>query len=157
MGRLVKNRALDNGALTVQIPQVTTDQRPAGANGDLIYNTTTGTFQAYDNGWANISTGNSGLATVTVDLFQGDGSTQTFGNGIGNTLDGSTAANLSFSVDLATDVVVFVGGVYQIPDVNYTVSGNTITFPGSPIPQNDGVGSDHIIAIIHGLNKVGQN
>ena len=159
MGRLVKNPRIDGGALTVKIPTVTNEQRPAGINGDLIYNTTTGTFQAYDNSWANISTGNSGLATVTVDLFQGDGSTQTFGNGIGNTLDDSTAANLSFSVTNATDVVVFVGGVYQIPEVNYNVNiagPNTITF-GSVVPQNDGVGSDHIIAIIHGLNKVGQN
>ena len=156
MGRLVKNPEINDGALTVKIPTVTTAQRPTGINGDIIYNTTTGTFQAYDNGWANVSTGNSGLGTITIDNFQGDGSTQTFGNGVGNTLDGSTAANLSFSVTNATDVVVFIGGVYQIPDVNYTVAGNTITF-GSVVPQNDGSGSsDHVITIIHGLNKLGE-
>jgi hypothetical protein len=156
MGRLVKNRALNNGALTVKIPSVTTAQRPSGANGDLIYNTTIPSFQVYQNGWANVSSGNSGLGTITLDVFQGDGSTQTFGNGIGNTLDGSSAANLSFSVTDATDIMVFVGGVYQIPDINYTVSGTTITF-GSVVPGNDGSGSsDHIITIIHGLNKLGE-
>lgn len=155
MGRLVKNRALDNGALTVQIPTVTTDQRPTGINGDIIYNTTTGTFQAYDNGWANISTGNSALGTVTIDKFQGDGTTVTFGNGSGNTLDGSTAANLSFSVADEEDILVFVGGVYQIPDTNYTVSGTAITFGSAP-PQDNGVDNSHIITIIHGLNKLGE-
>ena len=155
MGRLVKNRALDNGALTVQIPTVTTDQRPAGINGDMIYNTTTGTFQAYDNGWTNISTGNSALGTVTIDKFQGDGTTVTFGNGSGNTLDGSTAANLSFSVADEEDILVFVGGVYQIPDTNYTVSGTTITFGSAP-PADNGIDTSHIITIIHGLNKLGE-
>ena len=155
MGRLIKNPRIDPGALTVQIPSVTTAQRPSGINGDIIYNSTTGTFQMYDNGWGNVSTGTSALGTITLDVFQGDGSTQTFGNGSGNTLDGSSAANLSFSVTDATDVMVFIGGVYQIPDVNYTVSGTTITF-GSLVPANDGNSSDHIITIIHGLNKLGE-
>ena len=155
MGRLVKNRALDNGALTVQIPSVTTAQRPSGQNGELIYNTTTGTFQAYDNGWANISTANSGLGTITIDKFQGDGTTLTFGNNQGNTLDGSTQANLSFSVADEEDIIVFIGGVYQIPDTNYTVSGATITFGSAP-PADNGVDNSHIITIIHGLNKLGE-
>ena len=41
MGRHVKNRILDSGALTVQIPDITTDQRPAGIDGDIIFNKTT--------------------------------------------------------------------------------------------------------------------
>jgi hypothetical protein len=45
MGRLVKNPKINPGALAVQIPTVTTGQRPTGANGDIIYNSTTGTFQ----------------------------------------------------------------------------------------------------------------
>ena len=157
MGRSVKNFAINDQALTLGIPTTSTSLRPAGQNGQMIYNTTTGTLQVYDNGWANVSTGNSALGTVTVDLFQGDGSTLTFGNGVGNKLDGSSAANLSFSVTDATDVMVFVGGVYQIPDVNYTVSGNTITF-GSVVPQYSGIANslDHVIAIVHGLNKLGE-
>ena len=53
------------------------------------------------------------------------------------------------------DIVVFIGGVYQIPDTNYTVSGNQITFGSAP-PQNDGASNDHIITIIHGLHKLGE-
>lgn len=156
MGRFVKNRILDNGALTVQIPDVTTDQRPAGVNGDIIFNKTTQTFQAYIGaGWHNISTANSPLGTVTIDKFQGDGSTTVFGNNKGNTLDGSSQANLSFSVADEEDIVVFVGGVYQIPDTNYTVSGNEITFGSAP-PGDNGLDNSHIITIIHKLNALGE-
>ena len=155
MGRLIKNPKINPGALSVQIPTVTTGQRPTGANGDIIYNATTGTFQMYDNGWGNVSTGTSTPGTVTFDTFQGDGTTLTFGNGLGNSLDGSTAANLSFTVADPTDILVFIGGVFQIPTVNYTVCGNTITFGSAP-SGNDGQSNDHIITVIHGLNKLGE-
>ena len=154
MGRLVKNREIDNGALTVKIPNITTDQRPAGINGDIIYNTTTGTLQTYAGAeWFNVSSAAS-EKTITVDNFQGDGTTTVFGNGSGN-MDDSSAAVLSFSVTDPTDILVFIGGVYQIPTVNYTVGGNTITFGSAP-SGNDGLSNDHIITIIHGLNKLGE-
>ena len=157
MGRFVKNRELDNGALTVKIPNVTTDQRPTGQNGDIIYNTTTGTFQMYDNGWGNVSTANSGLGTVTVDKFQGDGTTTTFGGGVGNTLDGSTSANLSFNVANEEDVMVFIGGIYQTPTTNYQIvgGGTQIQFGSAPDPIDDN-GNVNVIAVIHGLNKLGE-
>ena len=156
MGRFVKNRELEQGALSVEIPQVSTAKRPAGQNGQIIYNTTTSTYQGdISSAWHNISTANSPLGTVTIDKFQGDGSTTIFGNNKGNTLDGSTQANLSFSVTDEEDILVFVGGVYQIPDTNYTVSGNTITFGSAP-PGDNGVDNSHIITIIHKLNAFGE-
>ena len=159
MGRLAKNPRIDPGALTVQIPSVTTAQRPTGANGDLIYNSTTSTFQAYDNGWANISTGNSDPGTVTIDRFQGDGSTVTFGNGAGNTLDESTAASFSVPVNDATDIMVFIGGIYQTPISNYQIinpgDNAQIQFGSAPDPIDDN-GNANIITIIHGLNKLGE-
>lgn len=155
MGRHVKNRILDSGALTVQIPDVTTDQRPAGVNGDIIFNKTTQTFQGYiGSQWYNISSA-AGEKTLTTDKFQGDGSTTVFGAGSGNTLDGSTAATLSVIPGASTDILVFVGGVYQTPETNYTVSGGQITF-GSPPPANDGVTNGHIITIVHNLQKLGE-
>ena len=78
-----------------------------------------------------------------------------FGDGLGNTLDGSTMATLSVVPTDATDMVIFVGGVYQIPTTNYTYSGGRITF-GSPIPANDGVSNGHIVTIIHNLHKLGE-
>ena len=72
MGRFVKNRELEQGALSVEIPQVSTAKRPAGQNGQIIYNTTTSTYQGYiSSAWHNISTANSPLGTVTIDKFQG--------------------------------------------------------------------------------------
>ena len=155
MGRFVKNPKLDNGALSIGIPQVTTSQRPTGQNGEIIYNTTTSTYQTYIGAqWYNVSTA-AGTKTITIDRFQGDGTTVTFGGGSGNTLDGSTAANLSFSVNDSSDILVFIGGIYQTPETNYTVSGNQITF-GSPPDSLDGNGNVNVITIIHGINKLGE-
>ena len=55
----------------------------------------------------------------TKDSFNGDGST--------------TAFTLSRTVQLATDIEVFVGNVRQEPSVAYTVSGTTLTFAGVPV------------------------
>ena len=155
MGRYVKNRQLEQGALTVEIPRVTTANRPAGQNGQIIYNTTTSTYQGYiASQWHNISSA-AGEKTLTVDRFQGDGSTLVFGSGKGNTLDGSTAATLSVTPTDASDMLVFVGGVYQTPATNYTLSGGEITFGSAP-PANDGTTNGHIITIVHNLHKLGE-
>ena len=155
MGRLVKNRELDNGALTVKIPNVTTAQRPTGANGDIIFNTTTQTFQTFiGSQWYNVSSA-AGEKTLIIDKFQGDGTTTVFGGGSGNTLDGSTAASLSVSPTSSSDIMVFVGGVYQTPETNYTLSGGQITFGSAP-PGNDGTTNGHIITVVQNLQKLGQ-
>jgi len=38
-----------------------------------------------------------------------------------------------FSPSPVTNIVVFLGGIPQIPDVSYTVSGSTITFTEAPL------------------------
>ena len=84
-----------------------------------------------------------------------DISTTVFGNGSGNTLDGSTAASLSVTPDAATDMLIFVGGVAQVAGTNYTYSGGAVTFGSAP-PANDGTTNGHVIAIIHNLQKLGE-
>jgi len=154
MGRFVKNVQATQGQ-TLEIPSVSTANRPAGQNGQIIFNSTTSTYQVYNGSqWYNVSEA-SREKSLTVDKFQGDGSTTVFGDGLGNTLDGSTMATLSVVPTDATDMVIFVGGVYQIPTTNYTYSGGRITF-GSPIPANDGVSNGHIVTIIHNLHKLGE-
>ena len=154
MGRFIKNPVLTQGS-SVEIPSVSTANRPTGANGKIIFNTTTSTYQVYNgSAWYNVSEA-SREKTLTVDKFQGDGSTTVFGAGEGNTLDGSTMATLSVVPTDATDMVIFVGGVYQIPTANYTYSGGRITF-GSPIPANDGTSNGHIVTIIHNLHRLGE-
>jgi len=155
MGRHVKNRQLEPGSTTVEIPQVSTANRPSGQDGQIIFNTTTSTYQGYiGSQWYNISSA-AGEKTLTVDKFQGDGSTTVFGNGSGNTLDGSTAASLSVTPTDATDMAIFIGGVYQVPGTHYTYSGGAITFGSAP-PANNGSDSGHIIAIVHNLHKLGE-
>ena len=156
MGRFVKNIELAPGATTTEIPQVSTAERPAGQDGQLIFNTTTQTYQGYiGSQWYNISS-SAAEKTLTVDKFQCDGTTTVFGGGSGNTIDGSTAATLSVTPTDATDMAIFVGGVYQIPDTNYTYNAGTgqITFGSAP-PANNGSDSGHIIAVIHNLHKLG--
>ena len=163
MGRNVKNFSIKStGATALGVPDATEEQRPEGEAGQIVFNTTTQTFQGYiGNSWVNISTGGTGTSgekTLTVDRFQGDGSTTVFGGGSGNTLDGSTAASLSVVPSDATDMMVFIGGVYQTPNTNYTYDSGTgqITFAGgNPPPANDGTSSGHIITIIHNLHKLG--
>jgi len=155
MGRFLKNPLIGDNASGITIPNVTTAQRPSGTNGQLIYNTTTSTYQSYNgSAWYNISEA-SREKTLTVDRFQGDGSTTVFGAGSGNTLDGSTAATLSIVPDAATDMLIFVGGVAQVPGTNYSYSGGQITFGSAP-PGNDGTTNGHVIAIVHGLQKLGE-
>ena len=154
MGRNVKNRQLAPGSVTVETPNTTTANRPGGQNGQIIFNSTTQTFQGYiGSQWYNLSS-SAAEKTIVVDKFQGDGSTTIFGGGSGNTLDGSTAANFSTTFDSSSDVLVFVGGIAQVPETNYTVSGNQITF-GSPPPANDGTTNGHIITVVQNLQKLG--
>ena len=154
MGRNVKNRQLAPGSVTVETPNTTTANRPGGQNGQIIFNSTTQTFQGYiGSQWYNLSS-SAAEKTIVVDKFQGDGSTTVFGGGSGNTLDGSSSANFSTTFDSSSDVLVFVGGIAQVPETNYTVSGNQITF-GSPPPANDGTTNGHIITVVQNLQKLG--
>ncbi len=140
MGRSVKNFAINDQALALGIPTTSTALRPAGQNGQMIYNTTTGTLQVYDNGWANISTSLSAGAVITKDTFTGDASTNLF--------------TMSISVTNPQDILVFVGGVFQIPTTSYTVSGTALTFGSAP-PTSNGFDNDHIVTVLHGFNSVG--
>ena len=154
MGRFLKNPEIGNNAFGITIPNVTTAQRPSGTNGHLVYKTTTSTYQVYNgSAWYNVSEA-SGEKTLTIDRFQGDDTTTVFGSGAGSSIDDSSSATFSQTVNDATDILVFVGGVYQIPATNYSVSGQQITFGSAP-PANDGATNGHIITIIHGLHKLG--
>ena len=52
-------------------------------------------------------------------------------------------------------MIIFVGGVYQVPTTNYTYSGGEITFGSAP-PANDGATNGHIISVIHNVHKLGE-
>ena len=59
---------------------------------------------------------------------------------------------MSQSESDATAIAVFIGGVYQIPTTNYTVSGTTITFTSAP-PAPSLPNSPNTIIVIHNINS----
>lgn len=121
MGYFVKNRRLQSGSSGVILPAGPTSLRPDSPLFGLIrYNTDSG-FVEYFNGSAFISLATGGAVNYTVDSFTGDGITTTF--------------VMSQIVSDPTQIIVFVGSVYQIPTTNYTVGGPAnynITFTSAP-------------------------
>jgi len=119
MGYFVKNRQLSSGGSGIVLPAGSSAERPDAPRFGLIrYNTDSGYIE-YFNGsiFQNL---NAGGVVYTVDNFTGDGSTTLFGP-------------MSIAVEDATDVIVFIGSIYQIPNTNYTVDGTVdITFTSAP-------------------------
>jgi len=101
------------GALTV--PVGSTAQRPAGANGQIRYNTDDGSLEYYTaiGGWLPVR-------NVVIDqAITGDGTTTQF------TLSQPATA---------TGLLVSVNGVLQNPNIGaYTVAGDQITFSEAPL------------------------
>ena len=121
MGYFVKNRQLQSGSSGVVLPTGGTATRPDDpAFGLIRYNTDTGYIEYFD-GTLFQSLAATGGVTYTVDSFTGDGSTVTFGP-------------LSSTISAASDIIVFVGSIYQQPTTTYSITGggNNITFTSAP-------------------------
>ena len=138
MARFLKNPDLAPGAQAAKLPIV-----PSTAYGDtpidglIRFNQSTKRIEFYYNGaWSSVA--KIGSVQLVVDNFSGDG--------------GTTAFTMSQNESDATAIAVFVGGVYQQPGTNYTVSGSTtITFT-SPPPQYTGASPTSIV-VIHNINS----
>jgi hypothetical protein len=109
----------------VVIPTGTTAQRPDYPTFGLIrFNTDTG-FCEFFNGTIFQNMGTGGSVSYDVITATGDGSTEDF--------------TLDYEYSDPTQLIVFVGSIYQEPTVAYTVSSFTLTFtsaPASGIPIN---------------------
>jgi hypothetical protein len=119
MGYFVKNRRLQSGSSGVVLPTGSAATRPDNpAFGMIRYNTDSGLVEFFNGSvWASLSTG--GSITYTVDDFVGDGSTTVF--------------LMSVAESTATQLIVFVGSIYQDPATSYTVDGGyNITFTSAP-------------------------
>jgi len=119
MGYYVKNRRLQSGSSGVVLPTGTSAQRPeAPAFGLIRYNTDSSGFVEFFNGSEFVAL-NSGDVEYTVDNFTGDGSTTVF--------------TMTVAESSATQIMVFVGSIYQDPASAYTVDGSvTLTFTSAP-------------------------
>lgn len=136
MGRYLKNSDLRTGSYAIQIPVGSSSVGPdAPQNGQMRFNQTNTRLEMfYNSSWNQVA--KIGAVSIVVDEFAGDGSTLAF------------TMSQSESVDSA--ILVSIGGVYQQPTTNYTVSGTTITFT-SP-PPAPGINPNKIV-VVHNLNS----
>ena len=129
MARLAKNTAITTGSTAIRLPYGTSAQRPdAPVFGQFRYNIDSGLLEFF-NGSAFQSVAAGGSVSYTVDQFTGDGSTAVF--------------TMSQAESDASQLIVFVGSIYQTANVAYTVDGSTdITFTSAPPDQEP-------ISVIH--------
>jgi hypothetical protein len=119
MGYYVKNRRLQSGSTAVVLPVGSASNRPdAPTFGMIRYNTTSASVEFYDGSvWSALSA--AGAISYTVDDFNADGSTVTF--------------TMSVAEASETQIIVFIGSIYQDPATAYTVNGGLdITFTTAP-------------------------
>ena len=125
MGYYLKNRRLQSGSTGVVIPTGSTAQRPDYPTFGLIrFNTDTG-FCEFFNGTIFQNMGVGGTVSYDVITATGDGTTLNY--------------TLDYEYSDPTQLIVFVGSIYQEPTVAYTVSSFTLTFTNAPaagIPIN---------------------
>ena len=125
MGYFVKNRQLQSGSSGVVIPTGPSSARPDAPTFGLIrFNTDTG-FCEFFNGTIFQNFGTGGTVSFDVITDTGDGTTVDF--------------TLDFEYSDPTQLIVFVGSIYQEPTVAYTVSGFNLEFTSAPangIPIN---------------------
>lgn len=119
MGYFVKNRQLESGSSGVVIPVGGSATRPlAPAFGLIRYNTDLAAIE-YFNGTQYVQLSAAGTVDYSIDSFTGDGSTTVF--------------TMSQTVSAATQIMVFVGSIYQDSTTAYTVDGGyDITFTSAP-------------------------
>jgi len=120
MGYFVKNRRLQSGSTGVVLPTGSTLERPTDPVFGLIrYNTDQGQIEFFNGITFQYLTSSASINYVVDNLGPGDGVTTTY--------------TMTVAAPAAASVIVFVGSLYQIPSVNYTVNGAfDITFTSAP-------------------------
>jgi len=115
----------------IVVPTGTTAQRPTAQEGVIRFNTETGQYEVSQDGstYTNLRT-DANAADITKDIFAGDGSTQQF--------------TMTQTPTDENNIVVYVDGVMQEPDQNYTISGTTINF-------GEGAHAGARIVVMHGF------
>ena len=137
MGRFLKNPDLAPGALAAKLPVV-----PSSAYGDIPvdglirFNTSSAKVELfYNNIWNQIA--KIGSVNIVQDTFTTANATTQYG-----------PMSYSYSAGQEANVMVFVGGVQQIPSTNYQFQGNTYVLLN---PTNGTAGQT--ITVLHNFNS----
>jgi hypothetical protein len=121
-----------NSTTAINLPTGTTAERPTATAGMLRFNSETGKYEVSEDGstFTTLRTG-SEAGEITKDIFTGDGSTTNF--------------TMSVSPTDENNIILYIDGVMQEPDTNYTISGTTVTTVG------EAAHSGARIVIMHGF------
>lgn len=137
MGRYLKNTQLVGGSYAIQLPLGSNSIGPdQPVNGQVRFNTSNNKIEMFFAGvWNQVA--KIGSVQIGVDEFTGDAV--------------QTVFTMSQVESDENAILVQIGGVYQQPNINYTVNGTTsITFT-SP-PPAPGVNPNKIV-VVHNLNS----
>jgi hypothetical protein len=106
-----------NSTTAINLPSGTTAERPTATAGMLRFNSQTGKYEVSEDGstFTTLRTGTE-AGEVTKDIFTGDGSTTSF--------------TMSVTPTDENNIILYIDGVMQEPDTNYTISGTTVTTVG---------------------------
>lgn len=133
MGRFVKNYVLGPTATySVVVPNGTTSQDSNPVNGQLRYNTSSANLTAYfNNKWNPLAV--AGTVTIQKTSYVGTGGQTFFGN---TSVGQPNALPYVYQAGEEAQALVFIGGVFQNPGINYNFVGNAGISFTSPPPLN---------------------
>lgn len=116
-GKFLKNFSLNKEGFV--LPGGSAATRPANpVGGSIRFNTDSAAIEYFD-GTSFVTIADAGSLNYTVDSFTGDGSTAVF--------------TMSVAESDTTQIMVFVGSIYQDPTTAYTLTGGfDITFTSAP-------------------------
>jgi len=137
MGRYLKNTEVRSGSYAIQLPAGSNTVGPeTPTNGMIRWNSSTRRVEFwYETSWQTVA--KVGSVGLEVDEFTGDNSTTTF--------------TMSQAESDASAVLVQIGGVYQQPNVSYTMNGSTtITFTSAPPAPGT---NPNKVVVVHNINS----
>lgn len=137
MARLLKNTQISTPSTAIRLPVGSSAVRPdSPVDGQLRFNTTTGKIEMYFNSVWN-SVAKIGSVNIAENTFTTANATTQYG-----------PMTYSYNAGQEANVIVYVGGVMQVPGTNYEFQGNNYVL----INPTNGT-SGQTIKVLHNFNS----